>query len=116
MRHVRKNGEEIIHTLKSKLAKVTHEYEEYKVKNNIDTYFAENISKESGAKVIKEITEFIQRKDSEAGKKPFDPATLDLLTFSNSTRSLAEISEDLEHYIKMKIQYFRDDAERDEAI
>ncbi len=41
--------------------------------------------------MLKDIADFIKRKESEAGIKVFDPATLDLLTFSGSTRSLAEI-------------------------
>jgi hypothetical protein len=39
MKLVRKNGDDISRVLTEKLNELTAEFEEYKVKNNIDTYF-----------------------------------------------------------------------------
>lgn len=36
---VRKNGHDIINVLNDKLSTLTTDFEDYKIKNNIDTYF-----------------------------------------------------------------------------
>ena len=35
------------------------------------------------------------------------------LNFSQSTRTLDEVSDDLEHFMKMKVQYFVEDSKRE---
>lgn len=42
---VRKNGEDIAGVLSDKLKELTSEFEEYKVKNNIDTYFSKFVDR-----------------------------------------------------------------------
>jgi hypothetical protein len=40
---------------------MSSQFEEYKIQNNIDTYFSQVISKDSGGKVLKDIADFIKR-------------------------------------------------------
>ena len=83
---------------------MTTEFEEYKVKNNIDTYFNKFVDNESGKRVLKEIQEFLDRKKEEDEEVPFNyTKVLEELRFSGSTVALDEVHEDFEHNIKMKV-------------
>jgi hypothetical protein len=67
--------------LREKLAKVEHEYDEYHSKNDLDRYFAEHLSKETRARVLKELAEF-QKRDEQP---EYDKDLMEDLTFSGCT-------------------------------
>jgi hypothetical protein len=60
---VRKNGEDLARVLEDKLTILKTEYKDYQERNNIDSYFAKFVNKESSARVLKEIQEFLRRKE-----------------------------------------------------
>ncbi len=89
---VRKNGEDIAGVLSDKLRDLTTEFEEYKVKNNIDTYFSKFVDRQSGARVLKDIQDFLKRKSEEDDELPFNyQRLLEELKFSGSTTALDEV-------------------------
>jgi hypothetical protein len=67
--------------LREKLAKVEHEYDEYHSNNDLDRYFAEHLSKETRARVLKELAEF-QKRDEQP---EYDKDLMEDLTFSGCT-------------------------------
>jgi DNA repair ATPase RecN len=114
MKLVRKNGEDIAAVLTEQLQQLRQEHDKYKVDNNIDTYFEKFIDKDSGKRVLKDISDFLTRKSNEDEEVPFNvQKMLSELNFSQSTRTLDEVSEDLEHFMKMKVQYFVEDQKRE---
>jgi hypothetical protein len=107
---VRKNGQDIISVLTDNLNTLKLDFEDYKIKNNIDTYFQKFIDNDSGKRVLKEIQDFLSRKKEEDEEVPFNyTKLLEELRFSGATVALDEVHEDFEHYIKMKVQYFIED-------
>ena len=52
-----------IDKLEKKLAKLTSEYEEYRVNNNLDLYFEKNLSDETKTRVLKNIRSLMENSE-----------------------------------------------------
>jgi hypothetical protein len=63
---------------------------------------------------LSEIQDFLKRKSEEDEELPFNYQWLwEEIKTSGSTRTLDEVQEDFEHMMKMKVQHFMEDQQRE---